>query len=81
MNAQDKLRATWGKKESDILLHFPLGISTRSDGHWLSNIFNKEFTDELDRRGYNVTTLKFSIEPKEGGKIFENGSQKFASQR
>ena len=74
MKAKDKFRATWCKKWGDILLHYPLGIGTRSDGHWLSGWLNKEFTDELTDRGYDVTTIKFSIQP-------TKGNVKFVSQR
>ena len=74
MKAKDKLRATYSNKENDVMLHYPLGMGTKSDAHWLSGIFGKEFTDELKRRGYDVTTMKFSIEP-------ERGNENFASQR
>lgn len=74
MQANDKLRATWSKKENDVMLHYPVGFYMSSDGHWLSRIFNKEFTDELKKRGYDITTLKFSVEPKAG-------DIRFASQR
>lgn len=74
MDARDKLRARWSKKEKDLMLHFPEGISTKSDAHWLSCLFDKQFTDELSRRGYDPTTLKFSIEP-------QKGNQRFTSQR
>lgn len=63
MKDADKLRVTWGMREADCMIHFPLGISTKSDGHWLSGIFNKDFTDQLTARGYNLATLKFSVEP------------------
>lgn len=74
MKAADKLRATWGKRQRDVMLHFPLGMQTRCDGHWLSGIFNKEFTEELERRGYDVSTMKFSVEP-------QTGNERFASER
>lgn len=74
MKAEDKLRATWSKREHDVMLHYPLGRSTTSDGHWLSGIFGREFTQELERRGYDVSTMKFSVEP-------QKGNERFASQR
>lgn len=57
----NKLQAFWSKKERDIMLNYPLGVLTKSDGHWLSGIFNEAFTNELTARGYDVTTLKFSV--------------------
>ncbi len=74
MKQEDKLRAYWSKGERDIMLHWPGGESTRADGHYLSGLFDKEFTEEMKRRGYDLRTLKFSIEPMAG-------NQRFTSQR
>ena len=70
----DCLRAYWSKRERDLMLFHPLGQATSCDAHWLSGVFGKQFTDELSSRGYDVTTLRFSVEPK-------RGEQRFASQR
>jgi len=74
MKAADKLRAIYSKKEGDVMLHFPLGQGTKSDGAFLSGVFGKSFTDELASRGYDITTMKFSIDPM-------SGDARFASQR
>jgi len=74
MKAIDKFRVNWSKRERDLMIHFPLGYGTSSDGHWISSFFSKEFTAELEKRGYNIETFKFSIEPKKG-------NEKFSSQR
>jgi len=74
MKQKDKLRAYWSKKEKDIMLHSPLGIQTKCDGHYLSGVFNKEFIKEMGERGYDITTVKFSIESMKG-------DEKFTSQR
>lgn len=58
---QNKLKAFWSKKESDVMIEFPLGVGTRSDGHWLSGIFNEQLTNELKQRGYDVESMKFEI--------------------
>ena len=63
MKLRNKLRINWSKRDRDLMGHFPLGICTKSDLHYLFNTFNKDFTEELTRRGYNIETLKFSIEP------------------
>ena len=60
MKASNKLRAYWSKREKDIMLHWP---TSKCDGHWLSGIFNKEFTDSLTNRGFDVTTMKFEVSP------------------
>lgn len=74
MKRADKLRADWSKKERDIMLHFPIGFSTKSDGHWLSVIFGKEFAAEIEARGYDISTMKFEVSP-------AIGNPKFRSQR
>jgi hypothetical protein len=70
MKIQDKLRVWWSKKQKDYLINCPVGYGTKSDGHWLSIIFNKEFEEELRKRGYDPTTLKFSVEPMAGNMKF-----------
>ncbi len=74
MKAADKLRATWSRREDDVMLHYPLGFGTKRDGALLASVFSKEFTAELSGRGYDPTTMKFSVEPKAG-------DPKFSSQR
>jgi len=75
MKQSDKLHVKWSIRERDLIINFPLGIQTKCDGHFLaSKVFSKEITDDLEKRGYDLTTLKFSIEPKKG-------DERFASQR
>lgn len=73
MKARDKLRLRWSKTERDWEISYPLGRSTSSDAHYLSSVLPSGVLKELDARGYDLTTLKFSIEPKKG-------NQKFTSQ-
>jgi len=70
----DKLRVDWSKGESDVLIHFPLGFGTKSDGHYISAVFDKDFLREMQERGYDTATLKFEISP-------TKGNPKFRSQR
>ena len=74
MKTIDKLRVNWGKRERDLMFHFPLGFYTKSDAHYLHGVFTAEFIKEMDERGYDITTLKFEISPKVG-------DDKFSSQR
>lgn len=74
LTRNDKLHAYWSKRERDVILYSPLGQQTTCDGAFLAGVFNKAFTDELERRGYDVSTLRFSIAPKQG-------NERFASQR
>lgn len=57
----EQLRVYWSKRERDVMIYFPLGTCTSSDGHWISGVFDKAFTDELTKRGYDVSTLRFSV--------------------
>jgi hypothetical protein len=65
------LRARWSKREKDILISFP----SKPDGHLLQIYLNCErysfdgtimpsLVKELESRGYDITTLKFSIQRK-----------------
>jgi hypothetical protein len=70
MKAINKLRVKWNKKEHDLLAHYPRGKNTKSDAHFLVGVFDQEFIDELRKRGYDITTMKFSVEPVKGYKKF-----------
>ena len=74
MKATEKLRVTWCKKERSLLFHYPLGTQTKCDAGFLSGHITDDLVEELDKRGYDKTTLCFSIEPKQG-------NTDFASQR
>ncbi len=53
----NSLRARWSKREADILIQFP----NKPDGHWLSGLLDQRMIDELRRRGYDPSTLRFSV--------------------
>jgi hypothetical protein len=74
MRAQDKLRAYWSNKENDIEFHWPGGVSTKADGHYLYSVLTDEVVKELQRRGYDPRSLKFEISPMKG-------NQRFTSQK
>ncbi|MBE3084621.1 MAG: hypothetical protein IMZ64_00205 [Bacteroidetes bacterium] len=69
----NELSAKWVKSKNDLIYAFP----SRPDGRLLNNIFTaqrlspgdlsiqKSFIDELTERGYDLTTLRFSIKKKE----------------
>ena len=72
----NSLRAFWSKKEKDIMFYWPSGPHTKTDGHFLYGRmsigpFNYDgkldtaFLKELEDRGYDLTTLLFSICKKE----------------
>jgi hypothetical protein len=60
MTPQPELKIRWSKTEQDLLIAFPRSC----DGHWIAGVFNREFTQELQERGYDITTLRFSVKRK-----------------
>lgn len=65
-----KLTLKWSKKEKDLICHYPnsqdggliFDAFTGEKYHRLSDEWSKSFVKELEERGYDITTLKFSIE-------------------
>lgn len=55
---KNKIRARWSKKKNDLIINFP----NASDGRYVADIFNEQVTNELAKRGYDLSTLKFSVE-------------------
>lgn len=67
------LKARWSKKQKDIIYSFP----RKCDGAYLNRIFTQKnendfinnpplvlptsLYEELERRGYDLTTLKFEV--------------------
>lgn len=67
--SKKKLTAKWSKRQKDVVFYHP---TDRSDGYllyWLLSVAHGNeklsFLDELERRGYDITTLKFSVCKKE----------------
>ena len=67
-----KLSVKWSKRANDLMIDFP----DKPDGHYIhgalcSERFNwdgstrKSVVDELEARGYDITTLKFEVKMKE----------------
>lgn len=71
----DTLAIRWSKKEKDFLIHYPSSPDGHlCYGHFCCDrpksryritdpmdAFDPSFVDELRARGYDVTTLKFSV--------------------
>lgn len=60
-----KLRVSWSKREQDLMFHFP---TRKCDGALLYHALNttevhqgRSLVEELEARGYDISTLKFSI--------------------
>lgn len=63
---------SWSKKEKDMMYRYP---TSSRDGHLLHSFFSvdqvingerhKSLVKELESRGYDLTTLRFSIRKKD----------------
>lgn len=65
------LTAFWGREPRGCSKDLVFGSPSRPDGHFLYGVFSflevhagKTFTQELESRGYDITTLQFSIRKK-----------------
>ena len=77
MKNDEGLTLKWSKREKDLMVYFP----RKPDGNLVLHIFcserpsmnydtgkiefEKSFEEELIARGYDITTLKFSVKLKE----------------
>ena len=65
-----ELKARWSKRERDVVFEWGASGADKSDGSWLNSWlsyhkgFDGTFLAELDRRGYDVETLRISIRRK-----------------
>lgn len=65
-----ELKASWSKKEHDIIFEWGGAGADKSDGSWLNTWlayhkgFDDTFLNELDKRGFDITTLRISVKRK-----------------
>ena len=70
-----QLKAGWGRpgpmQHPDLCYAWGADGADKTDGRILSgafedknNVFGRSLREELERRGYDITTLKFSIQQK-----------------
>lgn len=60
---QPGVRVRFSKKENDLIVDWDSEMS-KSNPLYIIGIFTKEIIKELDHRGYDTTTLRFSIRKK-----------------
>ena len=70
---QPRIRLRWSKKEQDVVVCWdaqengqPNAGMVMTHFTWTPTLHELPFVKELERRGYDLTTLKFSIERKAG---------------
>jgi hypothetical protein len=72
-----QLRAYWSKRENDLVFYHP---TQKADGHLLYGVlacerqrhdwhtgkpvYDPSFVEELEKRGFDIKTLRFSVELK-----------------
>lgn len=56
-----RLMAWWNPKEQDLYVEVT-PRATSADMHWLAGLLNRDVTKELESRGYDLSTLRFSID-------------------
>jgi hypothetical protein len=65
-----ELKVHWSKRAKDIMYSWGGEGACRGDGNWLNSWlsyhkgFESNFLQELENRGYDVTTLKISVKQK-----------------
>lgn len=65
-----ELKARWSARERDVVMEWGAAGADKSDGSWLNSWlsyhkgFDGTMLKELEARGYDLTTLRFSIRRK-----------------
>lgn len=65
-----ELKARWSKRERDVMMEWGGSGADKSDGSWLNSWlsyhkgFDGTLLEELEARGYDVTTLRISVKRK-----------------
>lgn len=68
LKTKNRLRVAWSKRKNDMIFHFP---KDKCDAHLIQLYFyghkyiagkvSPSFIEELEKRNYDITTLRFSI--------------------
>ena len=64
--SKDGVKVWWSKREHDLMVDWDRE-PTAANPRYIISLFPQDVLDELDRRGYDKTTLKFSIKKKDDG--------------
>lgn len=60
------LRAYWSRRERDVMFWRSAHEGGSANAAYLHHVIGGDFLRELDRRGFDTTTLRFSIRRKPG---------------
>jgi len=64
--SKDGVKVYWSKRERDLMVDWDREATGANPRH-IIELFPQDVLDELDRRGYDITTLRFSIKKKDDG--------------
>lgn len=74
---ENLLHVRWNEEDEELEFFYPQGKGTMNDAKFLLNgIFKTSNCNELKKRGYALSTLKFSIAPRKGNKKFKSERNK-----
>lgn len=60
---EPRIRMYWSKKEKDLMVNWEPG-TCRATARYLMHVITLEVMEELDRRGFDTTTIRFQIRRK-----------------
>lgn len=60
---EPRIRIYWSKREEDLMVNWDPGTSKQT-AKYLLYLFGPSVLAELDRRGYDTTTIRFQIRKK-----------------
>lgn len=60
---EPRIRIYWSKKENDLMVNWDPGTS-KTAAKYLLHVLCPSVLAELDRRGYDTTTIRFQIRKK-----------------
>jgi hypothetical protein len=64
---EPRVRAYYSKVEGQLMIAWDPGADKALSRYLFHTAFNEEVLEELDRRGYDVTTIRFQIRKKPPG--------------
>lgn len=65
MSKRPGIRVRWSKRERDLVVDWDQE-RCKANPRYVLGLFSQEVTDELTQRGFDVTSLRFSISRQDG---------------
>jgi hypothetical protein len=61
---EPRIRLFWSKKQKDLMVAWDPNTSRATARYLMTDVLTQDVLDELDKRGFDVTTLRFQIRKK-----------------